>query len=69
MLIEAVRADLGVGLVPDYAVQRELAAGDLVRAHRHAETGRRGYSVFIGPHKAADPLAQAFAEWLVEAAA
>lgn len=69
MLIEAVRADLGVGLVPDYAVQRELAAGELVLAHRHAEEGRRGYSLFVGPHKTADPAAQAFADWLVEAAA
>ncbi|NRF69401.1 LysR family transcriptional regulator [Aquincola sp. S2] len=68
MLIEAVRADLGVGLVPQYAVQRELANGELVLAHRHAESGRRGYSVFVGPHKAADPLAAAFVDWLSTAA-
>ena len=69
MLIEAVRADLGIGLVPDYAVARELASGELVRAHRHAERGARGYSVFIGPHKVADPLATGFADWLVGASA
>lgn len=68
MLIEAVRADLGIGLVPLYAVERELRSGELVLAHRHADAGTRGYSVFVAPHKAADPLAQAFVDWLLAAA-
>ena len=34
MLVEAVRADLGVGLVPRYFVERELQSGELVLATR-----------------------------------
>lgn len=68
MLIEAVRADLGVGLVPLYAVERELQAGELALAHRHVDESARGYSVFIAPHKSSDPLAEAFVGWLLAAA-
>lgn len=69
MLVEAVRADLGVGLAPRYFVERELQAGDLVLAHPHVGQGHRGYSVFVAPHRAQDPLAATFTGWLAEAAA
>jgi len=69
MVVEAVRADLGVGLVPRYFVERELQAGELVLAHRHVGQGDRGYSVFVAPHRAKDALVAAFASWLAEAAA
>jgi len=69
MVVEAVRADLGVGLVPRYFVERELQAGELVLAHRHVGRGDRGYSVFVAPHRAKDALVAAFASWLAEAAA
>jgi len=68
MLVEAVRADLGVGLVPRYFVERELKAGELVLAHARAGQHGRGYSVFVAPHRAQDPLVAAFTGWLAEAA-
>jgi DNA-binding transcriptional LysR family regulator len=68
MLIEAVRADIGIGLVPRFAVERELRGGELVLAHRHVERGARGYSVFVAPQRAGDTWVEAFAGWLVEAA-
>jgi DNA-binding transcriptional LysR family regulator len=70
MLVEAVCADLGVGLVPRYCVERELARGDLVQVHPFKARSARGYSVFVGQDKADDPLVAAFLRWvLTEAAA
>ena len=69
MLVEAVRGGLGVGLVPDYFVERELQAGELVLAHAKVGRSSRGYSVFIAPHKSQDPVVDAFVRWLGEAAA
>lgn len=69
MLVEAVRGDLGVGLVPRYCIERELRAGELVQAHRHEGLGPRGYSVFVAPHKVGDALVEAFADWLAAKAA
>lgn len=69
MLVEAVRADLGVGLVPHYFVERELLSGELSLAHPHVGQGVRGYSVFVAPHRAQDPVVAAFTSWLSEIAA
>ncbi|MFT4266848.1 MAG: LysR substrate-binding domain-containing protein [Xenophilus sp.] len=69
MLVEGVRADLGVGLVPDYCVTRELRSAELVQVHPHVGEDARGYSVFIAPQRADDPLVEAFAGWLGEAVA
>lgn len=69
MLVEAVLAGLGVGLVPDYAVARELQSGQLVQAHATRSHGHRGYSLFAAPQRAVTPLAQAFMAWLDEEAA
>lgn len=68
MLVEAVRADFGIGLVPSYAVERELRSGELIQAHRHADQGARGYSAFIAPHKSADALTGEFVDWLLRCA-
>lgn len=69
MLVEALRADLGVGLVPRYCVERELQSGELVLAHPAVGRSGRGYSIFTAPQKAEDPLVAAFVRWLREAAA
>jgi len=66
MLVEAVRADLGVGLVPRYYVERALRSGELALACKHEAPSRRGYSVFVPPQRAADPLVQAFIDWVCE---
>jgi len=64
MLVEAVRADLGIGLVPRYFVERELQSGELVLAHPHHDSGARGYSLFVAPGRLEDPAVAAFAQWL-----
>ena len=69
MLVEGVRADLGVGLVPRHCVERELQAGELVQAHAREGQTAIGYSLFMAPHTAGDALAAAFAQWLGEMAA
>lgn len=69
MLVEAVRADLGVGLVPQYFVERELRTGELVLAHPFVDSGQRGYSLFIAPGRVQERATQAFVQWLVAAVA
>ena len=64
MLVEAVRADLGVGLVPRYFVERELQSGELVLAHPHHDSGARGCSLFVEPGRLEAPAVAAFAQWL-----
>lgn len=64
MVLEAVRADLGIGLLPRYGVARELASGELRLAHAFEGDGPRGYSLFVAPHRADDPAVQAFGLWL-----
>lgn len=67
-LLEGVRADLGIGLVPHFLVARELAAGELVLAHPHEGCSKRGYAIYLDPQRQHDPLVQAFADWLLEVA-
>nr|WP_255593936.1 LysR family transcriptional regulator [Acidovorax sp. sic0104] len=67
MLVEAVRADLGVGLVPHYFVERELQSGELVLAHPHQGSDARGYSLFVAPDRREDPAVDAFVQWLTAA--
>ncbi|RZL64982.1 MAG: LysR family transcriptional regulator [Variovorax sp.] len=69
MLVEAVQAGLGVGLVPRYCVARELARGDLLQAHPYVGRSARGYSAFVAQHRAGDALVDAFLRWLQEEAA
>lgn len=68
-LVAAVRADLGVGLVPHYYVERELRSGELQLAWAQRAPSSRGYSVFMAPNRTADPLAEAFVAWVCEAGA
>jgi DNA-binding transcriptional LysR family regulator len=68
-LIEAVWADIGIGLVPQFTAERELRGGPLVLAHRHVDCGARGHSIFGAPQRAGDTWVELFAAWLVEVAA
>ncbi|KQO26709.1 LysR family transcriptional regulator [Acidovorax sp. Leaf76] len=67
MLVEAVRADLGVGLVPRYFVERELQSGELVLAHPHHDSDARGYSLFVAQDRREDAAVDAFVQWLMAA--
>jgi len=68
LLLEAVRAGIGAGLVPRYFVERELVSGELVQAHRHMLAATQSYAVFVPEHRAADPLVLAFTQWLQQQA-
>lgn len=69
MLVEAVRADLGVGLVPRYFVERELRSGELALAHPFVDSGLRGYSLFTARERAEERAVDAFVQWLTAAVA
>lgn len=68
MLLEAVRAGIGAGLVPRHVVERELASGELVLAHRHVLAATQSYALFVPEHRAAEPVVLAFTEWLKDQA-
>lgn len=68
MLLEAVRAGIGAGLVPRYFVERELASGELALAHRHVLAATQSYALFVPEQRAADPVVLAFTGWLKEQA-
>ena len=69
MLVEAVRADMGVGLVPRYFVERELQSGELALAHPFVDGGLRGYSLFIARERAGERAIASFVQWLTQAVA
>lgn len=64
-LIQAVSAGLGVGLVPRFLVEDELASGTLVIASDATLWTGLGYYLFIPPHKAQFPPVAALREWLL----
>lgn len=66
MLLEAALAGIGVGLVPRFFVERELAGGQLRQAHRHMLPATQSYAVFVPEHKSDDPAVRAFTQWLQE---
>jgi DNA-binding transcriptional LysR family regulator len=64
LMLEAVRAGMGAALMPRYFVQRELAQGELVLAHRHSMKKTQSYAVLVPPHKEGDATVAAFTSWL-----
>lgn len=68
MVLEAVRAGMGAGMLPRFFVERELARGDLMQAHPHMLCATQAYCVFVPEHKSADAQVQAFCQWLQEQA-
>lgn len=65
-LIQAVRAGMGVGLVPKALVEDELQRGDLV-AVSEAIASQRGYYLVYPPRNESLPALAAFREWLLAA--
>lgn len=64
-LIQAVRAGIGIGLVPRVLVQEELANGEL---HSAGEpfASQRSYYLIYPPRNEALPSLRAFRSWLLE---
>lgn len=65
MIVEAVRAGRGVGIIPHLLVAEELANGSLVPAHDHVMTSGAGYYLLSPLHERHDPRIEAFREFLL----
>ncbi|MEG1626657.1 LysR substrate-binding domain-containing protein [Pseudomonas sp.] len=66
-LIQAVRADIGIGLVPRILITEELAGGELSSPALPFASARSYYLVYP-PRNQALPALQAFRDWLLEKA-
>ncbi|AVX88884.1 LysR family transcriptional regulator [Pseudomonas koreensis] len=64
-LIQAVRANIGVGLVPRILVEDELLNGELLQLGEPI-TSRRSYYLVYPPRNEALPSLKAFRDWLVD---
>ncbi|WP_369987496.1 LysR substrate-binding domain-containing protein [Pseudomonas xanthosomatis] len=64
-LIQAVRAGIGIGLVPRILVEDELAGGELVSAGAPFAS-QRSYYLIYPPRNEALPSLRAFRSWLLE---
>ncbi|QXH50137.1 LysR family transcriptional regulator [Pseudomonas fakonensis] len=64
-LIQAVRAGIGIGLVPRILVEEELASGELVSAGAPFAS-QRSYYLIYPPRNEALPSLRAFRSWLLE---
>lgn len=69
VITEAVRADLGLGLLPQMQCAQALADGTLCLAHPFAGRSPIGYSLFTGPQATENVLRDEFAQWLRACAA
>lgn len=63
-LIQAVRAGIGIGLVPKILVEEELQKGELV-SPGNSIVSRRSYYLIYPPRNEALPSLQAFRQWLL----
>ena len=68
LMLEAVRAGLGIGIAPALLVERELAAGTL-RAPCGFEPGTNAFTLCVESSRATHPALQALTIWLGEEAA
>lgn len=64
MLIQAAIAGLGVALIPEFLILRELAAGALVRVHERSIESASSYFMAVPNIKAQDNAVIAFRQWL-----
>jgi DNA-binding transcriptional LysR family regulator len=64
-LIQAVRANIGVGLVPRILVEEELLKGELLQLGEPI-TSRRSYYLVYPPRNENLPSLKAFRDWLID---
>lgn len=69
MVIDAARAGLGVGLVPRFYVQEDVARGTLAMPFDISLKHEKRYCLVYPEHKRDSQAVQLFSEWVVEAAA
>lgn len=65
MVAQAAAQGLGVGLIPRFLVERELASGSLVQLLPVELPSDRSYWCIVPQRKANQPLVSGFREWLV----
>ena len=65
MLISAVKDGLGIALVPELLVDKELANGELVLAHPHKVTPPSAYYLITPEAKVGMARIEAFRQWLL----
>lgn len=65
MIIEATLQGLGFGLLPQYLIEDELAAGTLEVALDCPMSTANGYYIVTPEHKYGTPAARAFQDWLL----
>lgn len=63
LMLEAVRAGLGIGIAPALLVERELAAGTL-RAPYGFEPGANAFTLCVESSRATHPALRALSHWL-----
>ncbi|WP_300729861.1 LysR substrate-binding domain-containing protein [Pseudomonas sp.] len=63
-LIQAVRAGIGIGLVPQILVEDELHKGELI-SHGESFASQRSYCLIYPPRNEALPSLRAFRQWLL----
>ena len=69
MVIDAVRAGLGIGLVPRFYVQEEVNEGILAIPVNMSLKHEKHYCFVYPEHKRDSPVVQCFRTWIVETAA
>ena len=67
-LVQAVMAEIGVGLVARFLVEDELRAGQLQIACDAGPVEGMGYYIVTRPHRVDFPPVKAFRDWLMEEA-
>lgn len=68
-LLQAVQADIGIGLVARFLVEKELQTGQLLEACEDASSHGIDYFVFTAEQRLDFPPAKAFREWVQREAA
>jgi DNA-binding transcriptional LysR family regulator len=68
MLAQAAMHEMGIALIPPFLIQRELEAGRLVVANRHALSSDKAYYLMIPERKVESASLRAFRDWLVSQA-
>ncbi len=66
LIIKATLVGFGVGMVPRFLVQEELARGTLVEPFPQPVLGRQGFYLVYPPEKKPLPALQALQSWLLE---
>ena len=66
MIIAAVQAGLGVGLLPSYLIEQETQRGDLVQLFDQPMPTETSYYIILPEGHQTNPAAQDFQTWLLE---